>query len=87
MSNACTCFSVSAVRVQLSHLHSRMDTASALWSLSLVSKLMYLLLQMVLTLYIADMATAILILISIVEVPYLLKVDQTYLKASTSSRF
>ena len=36
---------------------------------------------------IADIATAILILISFVEVPSLLKVEPRYLKESTSSRF
>ena len=36
---------------------------------------------------IADIATAILILISFVEVPSLLKVDPIYLKESTSSWF
>ena len=40
---------------------------------------------MVLSLDIADMPTAILILISFVEVPFLLKVDPSYLKESTGS--
>ena len=53
-------------------------------SLSLVWKLMSLLFQMVLSIDTADMATAILILISFVEVPSLLKVDPRYLKESTS---
>ena len=48
---------------------------------------MSLLFQVVLCLDIADVATAVLILISFVEVPSLLKVDPKYLKESTSSRF
>ena len=47
---------------------------------------MFLLFQIVLSLDIADM-TSILILISVVEVPSMLKVDPIYLKQSTSSRF
>ena len=43
--------------------------------------------QMVLSSDMADMATAIHILIAFVEVPSLLKVDLSYLKESTSSRF
>ena len=42
---------------------------------------------MMLSFDIADIATAILILISFIWVPSLLKVDPRYLKESTSSRF
>ena len=48
---------------------------------------MYLLFQVMLNLDIAVIAAAILILISFVEVPSLLKVDPRYLKECTSSRF
>ena len=48
---------------------------------------MSLLFQMMLSLDIADISTAIRILISFVDVPFLLKVDPIYLKESTSSRF
>ena len=50
----------------------------------MVLKLMFLLFQMVLSIDIADCATAIFILI---EVPSLLKVDPSYMEESTSSRF
>ena len=72
--NARMRFSVSAVGIQLSHTQGRMDTASALSSLSFVWKLMCLLFQVISSFDIVDMATAILVSISFVEVPSFLKV-------------
>ena len=88
VSNAYKLLSVSAVRVQLSHPYKEgwIQQMSADFKLGFEGDVSTLP-DGVKFCFIADMATAILILISLVEVPSLLKVDPSYLKESTSSRF
>ena len=76
---------VSAVMVQLSQPHNRMDSTSNLYSFILVGKLISMLFQILLNFAMADVAVAILILIYVVERPSLVRVALRYLKASTSS--
>ena len=64
----------SVVMVQLSQPYKRMDSASNLYSFIFVERLISLLLQILLSFAMADVATTSLVLISVVERPSLVRV-------------
>ena len=80
-------FSCVCVSVQLSHPYRSMDSIKDRYSFIFVGKLISLLLHILLSFAIDDVAMAILVLISVVDRPSFVGVALRYLKASTFSSF
>ena len=85
--NAWSLLSRSAVRIQISHPCNRMETTRDLNSFKFSGKLMELLLQMTLSLVMADAARLSFVFSSFVELPSFVKVEPRYLKLFTSASF